>query len=336
MERIARKSKREENMKLKDIKKIAVVGAGVMGVGIAQNFAQAGFEVSLYDIKEKALENATLLIKANLETFVKNDIITKEKAQDTLPRIKTTTNMTEAVEDAYFITESIFEVMDEKKDIFRKLEKLCPNDAILASNSSTLPISEIAKATNRPERVILTHYLNPPHVIPVVEIVKGDKTSEETINITREMMIKIGKTPVVLVKTIPGYLVNSFNSVILGTALELMEDGVSSKEEIDALFKYALGPRLSVLGPFEILDIFGLDLARTAARGMVSMGVKRWEPVLNSVTLKELVETGNFGLKTGRGYYDYTEKPYEKMMNVINERLFVRFIDVLRERLFKS
>jgi len=118
--------------------------------------------------------------------------------------------------------------------------------------------------------------------------------------------------------------------------LELMEDGVSSKEDIDALFKYALGPRLSVLGPFEILDSFGLDLVRTAARGMVSMGVKRWEPTLNSVTLKELVDAGNFGLKTGRGYYDYTEKSHEEMMNVINERLFTQFIDVLRERLLKS
>lgn len=323
-------------MKLKDIKKVAVVGAGVMGVGIAQNFAQAGFEVSLHDVKEKSLDNALLLIKANLETFVENNIITKKKAKDTLPRIKTTTNMAEAVGDAYFITEAIFEVMDAKKDIFRKLEELCPSDAILASDSSTLPISEIAKATKRPERVILTHYLNPPHVMPVVEVVKGDKTSEETINITREMMIKIGKTPAVLAKTIPGYLVNSFNSAILGTALELMEDGVSSKEEIDALFKYALGPRLSVLGPFEILDSFGLDLVRTAARGMVSMGVKRWEPILNSVTIKELVDAGNFGLKTGSGYYDYTEKSHEEMMNVINERLFAKFIDVLRERLLKS
>jgi len=113
-------------MKLKDIKKVAVVGAGVMGVGIAQNFAQAGFEVSLHDIKEKPLENALLLIKANLETFVKNNIITEKKAKDTLPRIKTTTNMAEAVGDAYFITEAIFEVMDAKKDIFRKLEELCP------------------------------------------------------------------------------------------------------------------------------------------------------------------------------------------------------------------
>jgi len=118
--------------------------------------------------------------------------------------------------------------------------------------------------------------------------------------------------------------------------VELMEDGVSSKEEIDALFKYALGPRLSVLGPFEILDSFGLDLVRTAARGMVSMGVKRWEPLLNSVTIKELVDAGNFGLKTGKGYYDYTEKPHEEIMNVINERLFAKFIDVLRERLLKN
>ena len=306
-------------MKLENIRKVAVIGAGTMGQGVAQIFAQAGYQVTVEDLSQEALECALATIKSSLNTFVDNGILAKGKADKVLPRIDTTVDLAEAVKDADFVVEAIYENLEQKKEIFKKLDESCPTHTILASNSSTLSINAMAEATKRPEKVILSHFGNPPAIIPLVEVVRGTKTSDETTDITLGLLRKAGKKPVVCLKVTTGYMVNTFNAAIIGAALNLLAMGIASKEDIDTVFTAFLGPRLSVLGPFKMMDMFGLDLIWqvVSSGAMPGLGNPRLAP------LKELVDAGRFGVKTGRGFYDYSPKSPAEIMRGINERLII-------------
>ncbi len=311
-------------MKVTDIKKIAVVGVGTMGTGIAQVFAQSGYAVAINDTEQGALERAKSKIKRSVTTLLDKHRLTNKEADKILPKILFAKDLALAVRDADFIVEAINEDLLLKQDLFKRLDNLSPRHTIIASNSSTLSIDEIAKGTKRAKKVILTHFINPPQVIPLVEVVRGAETSEETLNVTLKLLENAGKRPLVCNKIIPGYLINSFNSAIMFTALTLLSLDVASMEDIDRAFTEALGPRYSVIGPFQTMDLFGLDV--------IWQGVKSFDANAHNnptvASIRKLVEAGDFGVKTGKGFYRYDPKSPDKVLQDIIGKL----VDILHTK----
>ncbi|RLB03286.1 MAG: 3-hydroxyacyl-CoA dehydrogenase/enoyl-CoA hydratase family protein, partial [Deltaproteobacteria bacterium] len=245
-------------MSTENIRKVAIIGAGLMGHGIAQVFAQAGYQVSMQSRREKSVQQAFERIEANLQTLVESGLV-EEAPSQILARIEGTTNMNEAAENADFVVEAVPEVLSVKKEVFKNLDKICPEHTILASNTSGLSITEIASATNRPEKVVGTHFWNPPHLVQAVEIVRGLKTSDNTVKITQELLVKVGKKPVIISKDIFGQVGIRILYAMLREAISLLEKDVASVEDIDVVVREALGTRLSVMGLFEMADLSGLD-----------------------------------------------------------------------------
>ena len=311
-------------MRVTDIKKIAVVGVGTMGTGIAQVFAQSGYAVAINDTDQGALERAKSKIKASVTTLLDRHLLTNKEADKILPRIRFIKDLALAVRDADFIVEAINEDLQLKRDLFKRLDHLSPRHTIIASNSSTLSIDEIAEGTKRVRKLILTHFINPPQVIPLVEVARGSKTSQETLSVTLKLLKNAGKRPLVCNKIIPGYLINSFNSAIMFTALSLLSMDVASMEDIDRAFTEALGPRYSVIGPFKTMDLFGLDI--------IWQGVKSFNANAHNdprvASIRKLVEAGNFGVKTGKGFYRYDPKSPDRVLQDINGNL----VDILHAK----
>ncbi|MCL6612365.1 MAG: 3-hydroxyacyl-CoA dehydrogenase family protein [Peptococcaceae bacterium] len=291
-----------------DIKKIAVIGSGLMGHGIGLTYALAGYSVALNDVSDAILDNAVDHIRHNLETFHENQLIKKEQIGETLSRISTTTDLEKAVRDADFVTEAIVEDTGAKKKLFHTLDALCPPRTILASNTSSLLISEFGSGTKREDRQVITHWFNPPHIVPVVEIVRGPKTSDETVDITYALLKKAGKFPVRVLKEIPGFLVNRVQSAAIREVWSLWEQGVASVEDIDLAIRGSFGFRLASLGPLQICDLGGLDLWYRVGQNLMKVIDRSTEP---SPAVKEKVERGELGLKTGKGFYTY-DSDYSK------------------------
>ncbi|TDA32595.1 MAG: 3-hydroxybutyryl-CoA dehydrogenase [Hadesarchaea archaeon] len=295
-----------------EIKKIAVLGAGAMGHGIAQVAAMSGFEVNLMDIKDEFLEAGMEKIKWSLDKLVQKGRISQEDADNTLKRIKKFLSVGEAVKDADFMIEAIPEKLDLKKQAFAEADKNAPKHAILASNTSALPISEIASATTRPEKVVGMHFFNPPQLMRLVEVVRGEKTSDETVRITVELAKKFGKEPVIVNKDVPGFIAN--RCTIMGSNLVhwMVYNGEYTIEEVDAAAIHKAG---MPMGMFGLLDYTGIDIAYSVAKFM-----EEREPGFKvSPLLEEKVKKGELGVKTGKGFYEYPEKkwvpldlPFEK------------------------
>jgi len=305
-------------MRLSQIQQVAVIGAGIMGHGFAQVFAQKGFPVFLYDIDKEILKKASLRISANLDTFIQHGIIRQKEKKAALEKIATTTDLKVAVGRADFVLEAIPEIMDLKKEVFTKLDQLAPPHTILASNTSGLSITEIGAVTHRPEKTIITHGGNPPHIIPVIEIVRGEKTSDETAELTYRLMRKLGKQPVRLLKEVPGFLFNRLQFALYREALHCLEAGVATAEDIDLVVKAGYGFRLPVLGPLETSDFGGLDTFYRICQNL-------W-PELSDVKsppalLKKLVEGGKLGVKTGEGFYRYPPAVIKKKIQERDRRL---------------
>ena len=289
-------------MRLSQINQVAVIGAGIMGHGFAQVFAQKGFPVFLHDVNKQILKKASLRIAANLDTFIQHGIIRQKEKKAALKKIATTTDLREAVGKADFVLEAIPEIMDLKKDAFTKLDQLAPPHTILASNTSGLSITEIGAVTRRPEKTIITHGGNPPHIIPVIEIVRGERTSDETAELTYRLMLKLGKKPVRLLKEVPGFLFNRLQFALYREALHCLEEGVATAEDIDLVVKAGYGFRLSILGPLETSDFGGLDTFYRICQNLFPLLDASKEP---PISLKKLVEEGKLGVKTGEGLYPY-------------------------------
>lgn len=305
-------------MRLSQIKQVAVIGAGIMGHGFAQVFAQKGFPVFLYDIDKEILKKASLRIASNLDTFIKHGIIRQKEKKAALEKIATTTDLREAVGKADFVLEAIPEIMDLKKEAFTKLDQLAPPHAILASNTSGLSITEIGAVTRRPEKTIITHGGNPPHIIPVIEIVRGEKTSDKTAELTYRLMLKLGKKPVRLLKEVPGFLFNRLQFALYREALHCVEAGVATAEDIDLVVKAGYGFRLPVLGPLETSDFGGLDTFYRICQNLFpELSDVKSPPAL----LKRLVEEGKLGVKTGEGFYRYSPPLIRKKIQERDRRL---------------
>jgi len=303
------------------IKKILVVGAGTMGHSIAMVFAQGGYEVDLVDIKEKALEKALELIHSNLQTLKEAKLISSNAIPKILHRIHPTTSL-DVGEKADLVVEAISEDQKAKKELFHSLDRICPQRTILTSNTSYLNIFQFLK-TGRSEKVSIVHWYAPPHLIPLVDVVKGPRTSMETVETLKAILLKLGKRPVVMKKFIPGYIVNRLQRAMAREIFYLLDRGYASPEEIDTAVKNCLGVRIPVVGVVQRYDFTGLDMALTFERNPSIHLVSR---KVIPKTLAKLVKKGHLGVKSGKGFYDYSSR---RMSDVLRER-DIKLIETLK------
>lgn len=291
-----------EVLRLKTVNRISVVGAGLMGHGIAQTFAQRGYQVRLYDVSRDLVEQAITRIESNLQTFVEAGLETRERLEQIVAHLEGTTELDRAVAEADFVVEAAPEDFDLKKGLFRDLDKFSPDHCILASNTSMLPISAFGSEVSKRDKLIITHWFNPPHIVPVVEVVLANETSEETFQITFRLLREIGKQPVKVLKEIPGFLVNRIQTAMFREVLALLEQGVASAEDIDRAIKGSFGFRLGAIGVLETMDLAGLDLMYKGTKYLYRFIESSQEP---QEVLKEKVDKGHLGVKTGKGFYSY-------------------------------
>jgi len=282
------------------IKKVNVIGAGVMGMGIAQVLAQQGLEVIICDLESSILEKGLERTRRNLESLVKKEKITTDEAEKVISRIKTTTNI-EDTRAADLIIEAVSEDLEVKKNVLAQMDSLCPPTTILATNTSTLSPTEIASATKRPDKVIGMHWFNPAPVMRLIEVVAGAETSEETVQAVMEFSRKVGKTPV-KVKEAPGGIVSRILRGYLNVAVDVLAEGVATVEDIDTAMK--LGANFP-MGPFELIDLIGVDIHTTNSDVLArELGDLKYRP---HALLRKMVKAGHLGRKTGRGFYNYTK-----------------------------
>lgn len=291
-------------MDIQDIRKICVTGAGQMGAQIAIQAALHGYEVALHDISREQLDKALAGNRKHLDRKVAKGKMAAEAVAATFDRITATTSLEEACAGADFVLEAVVEILDVKREVFRQIDTFAPPHAILATNSSYLGNSELAGVTGRPEKVVNMHFFYPPLVMKLVEVVKGEQTSEETVTLTAELARRIGKQPVILHKEMPGFLVNRILRAISNEAYFLLENGVASFEDIDLACQLGLN---HPMGPFKLGDFSGLDIGYEARLEVHRRtGEDSDKP---PASLERRVKRGDLGRKTGRGFYDYSNDP---------------------------
>ena len=280
-------------------KKLAVIGAGLMGSGIAQVSAQAGWDVVLRDITDEALTRGTDGIKASLDKFVAKGKLKAEEAGAALGRITTTTDL-DAAADADIVVEAVFERIDVKREIFRTLDGLVGDGTVLASNTSAIPITKIAAATERPERVVGTHFFSPVPMMRLCELVRGHKTSDETLAAAREFAESVGKTCIVVNRDVAGFVTTRLISALVVEAAKLYESGVATAEDIDTACKLGFG---HAMGPLATADLTGVDILLHATSNIYteSQDEKFAPPEL----MRRMVDAGDIGRKSGQGFYRY-------------------------------
>jgi len=285
-----------------EIKKIGVLGAGTMGNGIAQVAAQAGYDVVMRDIEDRFVEGGLKNIDKFLSKSVEKGKMKAEDKSAIMGRIKGTTKM-EDMKDVDFVVEVVLEVMDIKKKVFAELDEVTRKDVILASNTSSMSLTDIATATKRRDKIVGMHFFNPVPLMKLVEVIRGMQTSDETVAATIDLTRKLGKEPVEVRVDIPGFLVNRLMVPHLLEAIKLYEQGVASIEDIDKAAKLGLN---YPMGPFELMDLTGLDINIHVAQYFYDNLPKelKWDPPL---ALKNIVKAGILGRKTGKGWYDYSK-----------------------------
>ncbi len=280
---------------------VAVVGSGLMGSGIAQVAATAGWQVILRDVTDDALARGTTGIRRSLETFARKGKLPEGGVEGILERITTTTDLG-AVAKAGIVVEAVFERLDVKREVFAELDRICPDGTILATNTSAIPITRIAAATDRPESVVGTHFFSPVPMMGLCELVRGHRTSDPTLERAREFAESVGKTCVVVNRDIAGFVTTRLISALVVEAVRLVEDGVATAEDIDTACKLGFG---HAMGPLATTDLTGVDVLRHATRNIwdETADPKFFPPEL----LTRMVEAGELGRKSGRGFYDYDQ-----------------------------
>ncbi|MBM4793464.1 3-hydroxyacyl-CoA dehydrogenase family protein [Streptomyces sioyaensis] len=280
-------------------KKLAVIGAGLMGSGIAQVSAQAGWDVVLRDVTDEALARGKGGIEASYEKFVAKGKLAASDAEAALARITTTTDM-EAAAEADIVVEAVFERIDVKREIFQTLDKLVKDEAVLASNTSAIPITKIAAATSRPERVVGTHFFSPVPMMQLCELVRGYKTSDETLATARQFAESVGKTCVVVNRDVAGFVTTRLISALVVEAAKLYESGVASAEDIDTACKLGFG---HAMGPLATADLTGIDILLHATDNIYTESQD--EKFAPPEIMRRMVDAGDIGRKSGQGFYEH-------------------------------
>ncbi len=284
------------------IHRVAILGLGTMGHGIAQTFALAGYEVACFDESATTRDSFIERVRVNLAAFVDAGLVESRDVEPIVARLLTAGTEAEAVSDAQFVTEAIPEDLAAKQALLARLERTVTPETILASNSSSFPISQSGSLLEHPERALVTHWFNPPHLTPVVEVVPSPRTGKDVVEKTMRLLRAIGKLPIHLRRELPGFLVNRIQVAIQREVWDLVDQGVATPEEIDAAIRGTIGFRFAAMGPLEIHDFAGLDIQLTTYRNLI--------PEIRSVTavpaaIEQLVAGGRLGIKTGQGFYNY-------------------------------
>jgi enoyl-CoA hydratase/3-hydroxyacyl-CoA dehydrogenase len=270
-----------------------------MGHGIAQLMAMTGVDVTLVDVNDEILDKARENVQWSVQKLVQKGKVSKDDADNAMAHLHTTTKLNHACENADLIIEAIPENLEIKKKLFAQVDKLAPEPAILGSNTSTLSITELGKATGRPDKVVGLHFFNPPQLMPLLEIIKGSQTSEKTLEFAGELAKRLNKTPVLVKKDVRGFIVNGILSAVLNESFWIVERKEASKDEIDAAMKYKAG---FPMGMFELVDLVGLDVHNSVAKQMEDAFGARAKacPIL-----EPLIKAGKLGKKTGEGFYHW-------------------------------
>ncbi|EHQ90360.1 3-hydroxyacyl-CoA dehydrogenase family protein [Desulfosporosinus youngiae] len=310
-------------LRVETIKRICNLGTGTIGPSITLTFAMAGYQVFMFGRSDASVKRGFQRIETILGSFCENNIIQKNQVPEIMGRIKGVTTLEEAAEGADFVIEGIVENLIAKQEVFGKMEELCPANTVFASSTSGLSPTLIAEKLDHKDRFVAAHFWNPPHLIPLVEVVPGKHTSQKTVDFTAQLMEKVGKKPVVLNREALGFIGNRLQFAMLREALYLIESGIATKEAVDTTIKYTLGRRLAATGPFESADLSGLDIINNIASYL-------FEDLCNhshvSPILRELVDQGNLGAKNGSGFYEWTIDELTKI-NKIRENDLIQWLN---------
>jgi 3-hydroxybutyryl-CoA dehydrogenase len=307
-------------MKAEGIRNISVIGAGFIGPGIAQIFASKCYAVRLMDIKDELLPKAIENIRSNLSLMAKKGLLPESEIDAILGKIKTTTDMGEATSDVQLVIEAVTENLELKQKVFRDLDQLCSPETILATNTSVISITEIAAKARRQERIVGTHFWNPPYIIPLVEVIKGKKTSDEVVETTYQLLKSAGKYPVKVMKDVPGFIGNRLQHALWREAISIVENGIADPASVDDVIKKGFGIRLPILGPLENADMVGLDLTLAIHDYILKYIDSSPKP---SPLLMEKVARGELGFETGQGFQTWSAE----QIRVSRDRLLEYLIE---------
>ena len=299
------------------VKNITVLGSGVMGHGIAQVSATAGYNVVLRDIKQEFLDKAMEKIKWSLDKLVSKEKISKEEGDSIFSRITPIVDLNEAVKNAELVIEVVPEIMDLKKSVYAELDKAAGPEVVFASNTSTLPITEIANTTSRPEKFIGIHFFNPPQLMKLVEVIPGEKTAQEITDLTQEYVKSVNKQAVLCRKDVPGFIINRLFIPMVHEACYAQDRTNSTLEEIDSAVKFKLG---FPMGIFELADFTGMDVIHKAT---VEMHLRDKKVINPHPTVEKMFDEKKLGQKSGEGYYKYSDDKYERV--ALSEELAEKF-----------
>jgi len=303
---------------IRDIKNIAVIGAGLMGHGIAQIFALRGYSVSLMDLKQELLTKALENIRSNLTLMAQKGIGHTDDIEPAMGRIKTTLDLNEAAAGVQFVVEAVNEDLVLKQRIFEELDALCPEGTILATNTSVISITEIAEKAKIGGRILGTHFWNPPYLIPLVEVIRGEHTSDNAMDVTFELLKHVGKHPVRVNKDVPGFVGNRLQHALWREAISIVEKGIADAATVDECIRFGFGLRLPVLGPLETADMVGTDLTLAIHDYILKHLERSPDP---SPLLRKKVENGDLGFKTGRGFQEWSPEEAQRSRKRLQEYL---------------
>ncbi|MBA3414984.1 MAG: 3-hydroxyacyl-CoA dehydrogenase family protein [Chloroflexia bacterium] len=300
------------------IRTVAVVGAGTMGPGMAATFARHGLTTRLFDVAPEQLEKAKAAVEVVYATLGRGGFMSEAETEVGRANLSYTGDLAEAMAGAEFAVETVPERKELKQQVFREMEVLAGGETILASNTSGIPITELAAVCERPNRVIGMHWSNPPHLIPVIEVIRGEQTDDRAVAVTTALVERIGMVPARVDKDVAGFVENRILYAIMREALHLLDEGVASAEAIDTITKWGIGYKLAVIGPLELLDVAGLDIY-TSVAGYLNKDLNASGDV--SPTVTEKVAAGQLGIKTGGGLFPYTPERIQQLQQERGKKL---------------